>query len=81
MLRTLPAESDSVVNVPAAALLPPIVTPFTVPPEIVTLLAFWVDIVPRPLTDVLAIEILVFPAAVSRPCASTVNVATCVAEP
>jgi len=43
------------VNVPAAGVVPPIVTPSIVPPVIVTELAFWVAIVPKPLTSPLDI--------------------------
>jgi hypothetical protein len=57
------------------------VIPETEPPVIATALAFCVDIVPRPLTAVLAIAMLVFDAAVSRPCASTVKVGTADALP
>jgi hypothetical protein len=38
----------AVVNVPALAVVPPITTLLSVPPVIVTALAFWVDIVPKP---------------------------------
>ena len=40
----------SVVNVAAAGVEPPIVVPLIVPPVIATELAFWVAIVPRPVT-------------------------------
>ena len=62
-LRFPVAESD--VKYPACGLDAPIVTPSIVPPEIVTLLAFWVDIVPKPVTWVFAIKMGTFAAAVN----------------
>jgi hypothetical protein len=70
-----------VVNVPAAAVVAPTVVPLMVPPVIATLFAACVDIVPRPDTCVLVMAIVVLPAAVSWPCALTVNVATEDADP
>ena len=69
------------VNAPVDAVDAPTVVPFTDPPVIATLFAFCVDIVPRPDTAVLAMLMAVLEAAVNRPCASTVNVPTCEAEP
>jgi hypothetical protein len=51
----IPNVAVTVVNVPAAGVVPPIVTPFIVPPVIVTELAFWVAIVPNPLISPLEI--------------------------
>jgi hypothetical protein len=48
-----------VVPVTAAAVVAPTVVPLIVPPVIATLLAFWVDIVPRPETAVFAIAMAV----------------------
>ena len=76
-----PLDAESVVNAPVLAVDAPTVVPLMLPPVIATLLAFCVDIVPRPLTAVLAIAMLVLDAAVSRPCASTVNVPTADALP
>lgn len=53
----------------------------TLPPVIDTLLAFCVDIVPKPVTAVLLIEIVTLLALVSLPCWSTVKEATFVASP
>jgi hypothetical protein len=53
----------------------------TLPPVIDTLLAFCVDIVPRPLTAELLIAIVTLLALVSLPCWSTVKEATLVAPP
>ena len=53
-----------VVPVTAAAVVAPTVVPLIAPPVIATLLAFWVDIVPRPETAVLAIAIAVLVALV-----------------
>ena len=45
-------ESEIEVKVPAAGVVAPIVVPFIVPPVTATELAFWVDIVPKPLISV-----------------------------
>ena len=74
-------DAESVVKAPDEGVDAPTVVPFTDPPVIATLFAFCVDIVPRPDTAVLAMLMAVLEAAVNRPCASTVNVPTCEAEP
>ena len=45
--------APSVVNAPVEGVVAPTDAPLIVPPVIVTELAFWVDIVPRPLMSVL----------------------------
>ena len=72
--------------VDAVIVLPPTVEPLIgvpviVPPVIATLLAFCVDIVPKPVTCVFAIAIAVFVALVICPCAFTAIVGTLEAVP
>ena len=55
---------DKTVKAPVEAVVAPIVVPLIVPPVTATALAFWVDIVPRPLTCVFAMAIGVFVALV-----------------
>jgi hypothetical protein len=51
----MPVVAVTVVKVPAAAVVAPIVVPLIVPPVIATLLAFCVDMVPKPEMSVLGI--------------------------
>jgi hypothetical protein len=46
-------EAVAVVNAPVEAVVAPIVVPLIVPPVMATAVAFWVDIVPRPVMSVL----------------------------
>ncbi len=57
-VEIVPVVALRVVNVPAAAVLPPMIIPSSVPPVRATLLAFCVEIVPRPRLF-LAVEVLV----------------------
>ena len=50
-----------VVNVPAAGVVPPMTVLSIVPPVIATALAFWVDIVPRPVIPVFGILVKLAP--------------------
>ena len=73
----VPVVIATLVNVPAAAvpapmgvllIVPPVmVAPATVPPVTATLLAFWVDIVPRPVTSVFGMLALAVIAEVPLP--------------
>jgi hypothetical protein len=63
----MPVVAVSVVKVPAAAVVPPIVVPSIVPPVIATLLAFCVAIVPKPETALEEIAIAVFVTLVIWP--------------
>ena len=81
VVETVPVVVANAVNVPAAGVDAPTVVPLIVPPVTATALAFWVDIVPRPETCVLAIAIFVSAKAVKRPCASTVAVKVLDAAP
>lgn len=72
--------------VEAVIVLPPTVEPLIgvpviVPPVIATLLAFWVDIVPKPETWVFAIAMFTSAKAVNWPCALTVAVRVLEADP
>jgi hypothetical protein len=51
-----PLEAESVVNAPVLAVDAPTVVPLMLPPVIATLLAFCVDIVPRPEMSVFGID-------------------------
>ena len=67
-------------------MLPPTVEPLMgvpviVPPVIATALEFWVDIVPKPETWVLAMAMFVSAKTVSWPCALTVAVRVLDADP
>ena len=70
-----------VVPVTAAAVEPPIVVPLIVPPVIATVLASWVDIVPRPETAVFAIAIEVLVTDVTWPDALVTKTGTVDAAP
>ena len=85
-VNPVPGPSNCVVAVTVvprtvAAVVAPTVAPSIAPPVMATELAFWVDIVPRPLTCVFEMAIAVVAAAVSWPCALTENVATELEEP
>ena len=49
--------APSVVNAPVDGVVPPIAAPLIVPPVIVIALAFWVDIVPKPVMAVFGIVV------------------------
>ena len=56
-----------VVNAPEEGVVPPIAVPLIVPPVMVTELAFWVDIVPRPVMSPLGIDETAVKALVPLP--------------
>jgi hypothetical protein len=62
-----PLVLDSEVNTPEDGVVAPIVVPLIAPPVIATALAFWVDIVPKPVMSVFGMVVLAVMALVPLP--------------